>query len=211
VAVAGATGALAAGTAALAATGIGAAVALVALLATFIGKGCGQACIESSQAEQIYEVAAEDLWAVAKLGMLSQSDFTQAIQILLQGGTQHMQSLEASDPKAKAGLANMTKAIQAEGNASLLPATATHPIDLTQAQAVFIAPNTPGWYPGSIAAGNQAALTYLQNLQTQKASQTSVVAVSPSTGTVAILGQSFSMTEVVIGLALVAGLIYFAK
>ena len=44
---------------------VGAVVALGALLASFLGGGCGQACIASSQAEQIYEVACDDLQAVA--------------------------------------------------------------------------------------------------------------------------------------------------
>jgi hypothetical protein len=209
VSVAGATGAIAASTAALAATGIGAVVALVALIATFVGKGCGEACIESSQAEQIYEWASEVLWQVAKAGMLSSSQFTAAIQALLQGGTQHMQSLEASDPKAAAGLKNMTSAISQEGNAALLPSTAPSAINMSQVQSIIAGMSTSGWYPASVSAGNQLALTYLQNLASQAPATASGTATG--SGSVAILGQTFSIPEVLGGLAIVAALIYFAS
>jgi hypothetical protein len=63
-----------------------------------------------------------------------------------------------------------------------------------------------------VTPGNQLALAYLQALQTAQASQTSSVgidattgtislpgiSISPSTGTVAVLGSTFSFTEILI-------------
>lgn len=209
-AVGSSTGLIAASTAAVAVPVIGAAVALVALIASFIGGGCGNACIESSEAEQIYEVACDDLQHVAQLGMLGQSDYETGISALVQGGQQHMQALEASDSKASAGLTNLNKSTA--GNisyASSLPATATVALNLTQAQAAFIQPGASGWYASSITAGNQLALAYLQELASQQASTTSGVSVSPSTGTISVLGETFSTTEVLIGLGVIAAVLWF--
>lgn len=208
-AVGSSAGLIAASTAAIAVPVIGAAVALVALIASFIGGGCGNACIESAEAEQIYEVACDDLQHVAQLGMLGQSDYETGINALIQGGQQHMQALESSDKQASKGLTNLNKSTA--GNVSFagsLPATATVPLNLTQAQAVFIQPGASGWYSSSVTAGNQLALTYLQELASQQASQTSGVSVSPSTGTVSVLGTTFSTTNLVIGLAVIAGLVF---
>jgi hypothetical protein len=189
---------------------VAAAGAIIALISSFIGGGCGNACVEAAQAEQIYEVAADDLLAVAKLGMLSQAEYQAAIQTILQGGQQHMAQLKASGD-SKADPTNMTNTINAElADGASLPTAASTAIDLNKAQSVFIDPSTKGWYSASVTAGNQIALAYLQNLQAQNVSQTSGIAVSP-TGGVDVLGQSFSFGEIAIGLGLVATVIYFAS
>jgi hypothetical protein len=94
VAIGASSGLIAASSAAIAVPVIGAAVALVALIAHFVGGGCGNACVDSAKAEQIYEVAADDILAVAKLGMIGQADAIAAMQALLQGGQQHMAQLQ---------------------------------------------------------------------------------------------------------------------
>lgn len=191
---------------------VGAVVAIGALLASFLGGGCGEACIESSQAEQIYEVACDDLTAVAKLGMLAQSDYANGIQTFVQAGIQHLQSLQQQgDSKAAAGITNLQKSTQ--GNVSYessVPAAASVPLNLTTAQNAFIAPNESGWYAASITAGNQLALAYLQSLPSASAGGSSALSVSP-TGSVMLLGQTFSIGEIILALALIAGVVYFAS
>jgi hypothetical protein len=169
------TGAVATGIAGLlglvgagAATGVGliiiAGIALISLLIHFIGGGCGQACIESSEGEQIYEVAADDIWAVAnQLGMISQSDYAGYMQAIIAAGTAHMQQLaQGGDNQANQGLVNMTNVINAEAAlGASLPATAPNALDLATAQTVFLEVTAPGWYSTSVAAGNQLALSLL--------------------------------------------------
>lgn len=180
---------------------VGAAVALVSLLASFIGGGCGNACIDSSEAEQIYEYAAQCLDAVAKAGMIDQNQLQTGLQNLLSGGQQHMQALEATDSKAKAGYANLTKALNSDlSYASTVPAVAPNALDLSTVQSLF--PSTTGWYAGSAQAGAQLALTYLQALPTSPAS-----AASLTSGTVSVLGSTFSVTEILL-LAGAAALAY---
>lgn len=151
-----------------AATGVGlliiAGIALISLLIHFIGGGCGQACIESAEGEQIYEVAADNMWAVANgLGMISQADYASYIQAILAAGTAHMQQLaQGGDNQANQGLVNMTNVINAEGAlGASLPATAPNALDLTAAQAAFIPVTAAGWYSTSVAAGNELTLSLL--------------------------------------------------
>lgn len=187
---------------------------LVSLISSFIGGGCGQACIASAQAEQVYEVACMDLTAVAKLGMLSSNDYLTGVQNFISGGNAHLQQLQQQgDARAADGLKNFDNATSGDAAfAATLPATAPTPLDLAQAQAAFISPGASGWYSQSVTPGNQLALAYLQALQTAQASQTSSVgidattgtislpgiSISPSTGTVAVLGSTFSFTEILI-------------
>ena len=178
--------------------------ALVSLISSFIGGGCGNACIESSQAEQIYEYAGQCLDAVASAGMLSQSQLLAGLQALLQGGQQHMQALEASDASAKNGYTNLTKALNEDiSAANSIPATAANALDLTAAQSLF--PSTTGWYAAPAQAGAQLALSYLQALPASSASTT-----SSGAGTVTILGTSVSTTTLLWGAALVAAALYFS-
>jgi hypothetical protein len=205
--IASSAGLIAGATAAAAIPIVGAIVALGALIASFIGGGCGNACIESSQAEQIYEVACDDLQHVAALGMIAQSDYEAAIQALVQGGQQHLAQLQQQgDKQAAAGAKNLTKSTAGNVSyASQVPASATTPLDLTKAQAVFVQPGA-GWYAASVASGNQLALQYLQNLQ----SNSSVVSSASGTGTVSILGTTVSTSTLLLGLALLGAALYFS-
>lgn len=166
---------------------VGPIIALASLIFGFIGGGCGNACIESSQAEQIYEVAAEDLAAVAKLGMIGQADFSAGIQAIIQGGQQHLETLQQQgDASAASGLTNFNKATSTYSSfAATLPATAPNALNLTTAQAAFIQPGASGWYAASVTSGNQLALTYLQSLP---------AGGSSASGSVDVLGTTFSTT-----------------
>jgi hypothetical protein len=152
----------------LSATGAGAILAAAALaillLIHFIGGGCGDACIEASKGEQIYECAANNLLAIAEqLGMLSYHDFYTLVNACLSAGTIHMQILgKQGDPKAEQGLNNMTTQIEKIlTDGATLPFNAPHAMDITAAQAVYLSPSTPGWYSSSIQAGAQVTTALL--------------------------------------------------
>jgi hypothetical protein len=165
---------------------VGAAVALIGLIASFIGGGCGNACVDSSEAEQIYEYAAQCLDAAAKAGMIDQNQLQTGLQNLLSGGQQHMQALEATDSSAKNGYANLTKALNSDlAYAATVPTVAPNALDLSTVQSLF--PGTTGWYAGSAQAGAQLAMAYLEALP---ASPT-----AGASGTVSILGSTFSITD----------------
>ncbi len=181
--------------------------ALVSLISSFVGGGCGQACVASAQAEQIYEYAGQCLDAVANAGMLGQSDLLAGLNALLQGGQQHMQQLAGQDPSAQGGLTNLTKALNEDiSAASSIPATAPNPLNVSQAQTLF--PGTSGWYAASASAGAQLALSYLTSLASAQASTTSGVSVDTTTGAVSVLGTTFSSTEVIVGLGALGLLLY---
>jgi hypothetical protein len=182
--------------------------ALMSLISGFISGGCGQACVQSSKAEQIYEIAGQDLHYVAfKLGMLGQNEFLTGIENFIQAGISHLQSLQQQgDTKAADGITNLQKSMAGNVNeASKLPAAASTPLDLAQAQTVFIPAGSSGWYADAIAAGNQLALAYLQSLQSAGSS----FSVSPTTGEVTVLGTSFSPIQIGLALGAVALGVYF--
>ena len=138
--------------------------ALTELVSSFIGGGCGQACINSAQAEQIYEIAGDDLAKAYNLGMITADEYSTGIENVISAGTQHMQALEATDPSASKGLANMLKSIPSASATPNGPTPGSVPLDLAALQAAFIQPGASGWYAGSVSAGTQLALTYLQAL-----------------------------------------------
>lgn len=143
---------------------VAAGIVLISLLIHFIGGGCGDACIDSAKAEQIYEAAADNLWAVAhQLGMLDRSDYYTLVYGVLQAGQIHMQALSQSgDKKAEAGLANMNQIIEAElALNTQLPAKAPHALNITQAQSVYIKDTAPKWYASSIDAASQITTQFL--------------------------------------------------
>ena len=154
--------------------------------------------------------------------MLGQNDYLTGVQNFIQAGIAHLQQLQAQgDAKAAGGITNLKSSTRGNVNfASSLPAQARVPLDLSKAQAAFISTGKIGWYPGSVQSGDQAALAYLQSIaavqQTSPAvlaatSQAVAGASSPvSTSAVTVAGQSFTTGEVLIGLALIGGLIYFA-
>jgi hypothetical protein len=143
--------------------------AVTMLISKFIGKGCGQACIDASKAEQIYEAAADNLYAVGKLGMVSRAEAIAAMQMFLQGGLQHEAQL--NQPHSKKGAENLTKVINAEiAAAGSLPESASKPIDIAAARSVYKKAKS-GWYPDSIAAGAQLSDQVLSSLADDPARQ----------------------------------------
>jgi hypothetical protein len=174
---------------------------LTELVSSFIGGGCGQACIASAQAEQIYEYAGQCLDAVAKAGMLSQGDLVSGLESILSAGQQHLQSLESQDPQAAKGLTNLTSTLTSDINAAGgIPSVAPNPLDISQAATLF--PSTTGWYAGSASAGAQLALAYLQSLP-----------ASSSLGSVTVAGASISKGMIYLAGAgiLLLGFWWFSK
>ena len=185
---------------------VGPIVALATLLASFIGGGCGQACINASQAQQIYEYAGQCLDAVAGAGMINQSELLAGLQNLLSAGLQHMQAIGSNSSDAK-GTTTLQNALNQDiSYAGTIPAVAPNPLNLAQAQALF--PSTSGWYAGSAAAGAQLAVAYLQSLP---ATATATGSTASTPGTVTVLGNTFSTTELLLGAAALVGIYFFTR
>jgi hypothetical protein len=150
--------------------------AVVALITSFIGGGCGQACIQAAQGEQIYEIATDNISAVSsKLGMIDRDEFIAGAQQFLNAGIQHMEAIAGRDgnqtKQAKNGQANMQKQISqmiSAASGGSLSATRSAPLDVAKAQAVFIGGSSGasagGWYSGAVSAGAQLATAYLESL-----------------------------------------------
>ncbi|MGH9406777.1 MAG: hypothetical protein ACRD3D_13195 [Terriglobia bacterium] len=177
---------------------VGAVAALGVLLAMYIGGGCGNACIDSSKVEQIYEAAADNLYAVGQLGMITRDEAIAGMQALIQAGQQHEAQL--NDKQAQSGIANLTKVINAEiADCQNLSDTPTTPINLTQAHSVYV--SASGWYPDSLAAASQASDEYLSQLASARGANPSSPATSSLTsGSVSIAGVTLSPLVIVAGL-----------
>lgn len=154
--------------AAVAATAIpiaGAVVAVALLLTHFLGGGCGMACIDASQAEQIYEAAADGLLGVLKLGMIPRTAAVAGMQTLIQQGQQHEAQLGANPgmkTAAQNGSKNLASVINQEiGAAANYPDAVTAPFNLNAARAVYIQPGTHGWYATALTAAAQWLDTWL--------------------------------------------------
>jgi hypothetical protein len=174
---------------------IGPIIGIAEMLASLIGGGCGQACINSSKAEQIYEYACECLDRVAAAGQLGQSDLLAGLNTFLSAGQAHMEQLEATDSSAKKGYTNLTTSIGKDiSAASSIPATAPNALNLNTVASLF--PSTSGWYPDSASNGAQIAMAYLQSLPAASLSQG--VSVNSAAGTISVLGSTFSFTEVLL-------------
>jgi hypothetical protein len=140
---------------------VGAFVGLALLLKQFIGKGCGSACIDAAKAEQIYELWADNLLAVLKLGMISTDQALAGMALAIQNGVQHEN--EFNDAQSRKGATNLTNVIRAE--MLDVPAYAhvkRVPLDLAKAREAYI--SGPGWYPDSVAAAAQLTDEYLTSL-----------------------------------------------
>jgi hypothetical protein len=189
-----------------------------------VGEGCGQACIESAQTEQIFEIAADNILAAAKAGMITASQAVAAMQWIQQQGDAQMAQLAQTDSKAKAGQVNMDKVIQDEIK-SVAPNTPPIPTDAPTAAldptkletSIFI---QSGWYAQSRAAGASLALQAIAEV-TGVASGTAAAPaaqIAPTTpgaaagivSEVESFVSSLTSTELVVGVGIVAALGYFA-
>lgn len=186
-------------------------IVVAALLAKFIGGGCGQACIDASMAQQIYQAAADNAYALYAAGMVPLASAVAFMQQMISAGQQHMAQL-GNTKQLKDGSANIVKVINAEiAAAQKLPTPTPVPLDLNSARAKYISGS--GWYPQSTAAAAQITDQWVEAaIANPPAGSVSAAGSSPlavtSTG-VSVGGFSFSFPEIAIGLALLFGGIYF--
>lgn len=144
---------------------VAAAAGLVAIF-TSVFKGANPLQVDASEIEQIYEALADDVYAVHKLGMISQSDAVSAMQSLITAGqkAESEYSGQLGDPAGN-GAANLTAVIQAEISAveQVPDPESLTPIDISQAHAVYVG-GTGKWYPSSISAANTMMDAFLTEL-----------------------------------------------
>lgn len=143
--------------------------AILGLVSDFVGKGCGNACIESSQQEQVYEVAADICAHAVVLGMIPEADWQSIKSAIQQAGTSSLTQLQQSgDKSAAGGLSNMTSVLN--GLQPTAPATAAAYNFGTLEQSWLAMTNTAGWYAASLSAGEQLAEAILNQVAGSSAS-----------------------------------------
>lgn len=146
-------------------------VGLVTELVSMVFSGANPLQVPAAQAEQIFEIWADNLYAVAKAGMLAPADAAAAMSQMIPMGTQYIAGLNIGKA-GQAGIANMTKVINAEITAvESLPAGATKPIDLAAARRLYT--GGAGWYPDSVTKAAQYTDSFLQNAAAQQQAQLS--------------------------------------
>lgn len=138
--------------------------------------------VPAARAEQIYEAAADNAYAVAKAGMVTPAQAIAAQQQFLQMGIADLQSRNIG-VAAQNSIKNMTKVINDEiAVTQKLPSKITQQLDLTKARALY--KGGAGWYADSIQAATQLTDSWLQSLGARLggAGGTATVATSPSGG-----------------------------
>jgi hypothetical protein len=131
---------------------VGAIVAVGALIFHILGGGCGQTCVDASKVEQVFEAASDNLYLIARAGMMGAAAAVAGQTHFLQTGMTAMQRLQSG--AAAVGFINLEKVIGAEIAATkLLPAQATKPLTLPAARALYV--GGAGWYADSIQLASQ--------------------------------------------------------
>ncbi|HEV2498630.1 MAG TPA: hypothetical protein VGY31_03505 [Terriglobia bacterium] len=172
----------------LATLGIGAGLAVL-IMELF--KGANPLQVPAAKAEQIYEVAADNMLSLEKAGIITEAQSVAGMQALITAGQQEEASLQSQigTPAVK-GSTNLTNVIQAEivdaEGVSPLPALLTG-VTLQEAEAhYYINPsNENGWYPQSVtdadAVTDQLATQFIaQNQTTITAASAASAASSPT-------------------------------
>lgn len=142
---------------------VAAAGALTSLFGQVFG-GCGQACVQSATAEQVYESAADNISKAAKAGYISGTQASSAISQILAAGQQNLSQLATANPKAQGGLTNLTNTIQGNLQAVSAIGNATKSFDPGAVSSLFVPTNASGWESGATAAGAGVAAQALNNL-----------------------------------------------
>lgn len=151
-----------------------AAGALVSLISSFVGGGCGSACTNAADTEQIYEAAADMALWLGQHGMVTAEEATSFMEALIQAGVQH--ESQFGTKQSQAGAANLTSVINAEiSDAQSLPATATVPLSMSAIDQAYPQPGTAGWQSPSIAAAQQLVEQWAGSLPAPSASGSSSV------------------------------------
>lgn len=144
--------------------GISAAIAGLVAVFSSLFHGADPRQVGSSQIEQAIEAAADNLYALAKNGMIYVAEAVVGMETLLAQGQQNEQSWGGQ--AGSRGYTNLTNVINAEIAAvKLLSDNVTQEIDLQKAQAWYVQKGPAGtWYDVSIDAANQLTDSFLQAL-----------------------------------------------
>jgi hypothetical protein len=152
---------------------IGIAAGLLAAELMNVFSGCGQACIDASKALQVYEVAANDIINVAQAGLISGAQAQNLVQQVINLGLQNLQSLAQQDSKAQNGVTILSQQASTYLQQAGSFGNASQPFTLAKAMAVFMNPNTSGWYSDSVSAGNSLATQLLASLSSSSSASSS--------------------------------------
>ena len=136
-------------------------IGVSALLIEILGGGCGSACVEASEIEQVYEAIGDDLLRVAKAGMIGGAEAVVAITHFMGVGDQAL--TRVGTDQATAGKQNMDNVMaNLIAKARQLPSTATVPLDLAAAKKFYV--GGAGWYPTSITVADKVTTQFLTAL-----------------------------------------------
>jgi len=131
---------------------VGAVIAVAALLWSILGGGCGEACIDASKVEQVYEAVADNLFLIARAGMIASAEAVLMMEHFREVGRETEDRLGTT--ASHMGFINLSKVIDAEvAAAKLLSNTPTVPLTLAAARALYV--GGAGWYPDSIALASR--------------------------------------------------------
>jgi hypothetical protein len=168
---------VAAGTAATGAAGtlvaIGSAATIVGLVAVpvmiLLGKifhGADPRQVPASQIEQAFEVAAFNVMAVGRAGMLSRSEVLAAIDFLRKKGEEFYRQTPGLGKAGTKGLANMRMVLNAQvaDAGRSVPVTRTKALDLGAAKRLYIPLGKSGYYAESLQAATRLTDQYLSAL-----------------------------------------------
>lgn len=172
-----------------------------------VGEGCGEPCIDAAKGEQLFEAAADNIYAIAKAGMLPSSSAVAAMQWILTQAQQSMASIGTK--QAQDGLAHATKVITAEiAAAQDLPDRQSAPLDPKKIQVLYLTPPMHGWYDDALASAEVLAGNAIAQLPAVSAVMS---AGSPGTSSLAqeaqaVAQEATSNPLLTIGLLAAAGL-----
>lgn len=139
----------------------GAIIAVGALIISFLGGGCGDACINASKLEQLFEAAATNLLALGRYGMLTKHQVIVGIFQFIQVGMRAVTQLGTMAGQQGATNLNVTL-MNLRTAANSLATERTQPIDIATARTMYA--GGPGWYADSITAANALTDQYLVGL-----------------------------------------------
>ena len=138
---------------------IGITVGIVLTILSRVFHGADPNQVPAAQIEQVFEAAADNVYALQKAGYLVFAESSAGMQKLISAGNLYYQQAVQSNPQYAQdrrpfvnGQANMTKVINAEIQAaSLLPPAGLLPFDQTAAHALYVQDGA-GWYSASVDA-----------------------------------------------------------
>jgi hypothetical protein len=140
---------------------VGAILAGAALIWSMLGGACGEACVIAAKIEQIYEGTATNLLQLVRAGMLGSAGAVPLMYHLQ--GVAYTALQRLGTMAGQRGITNMFNVTNALINAArLLPAHATKPLILSDAQALYV--GGPGWYSDSIELATRLTNQFINGI-----------------------------------------------